>query len=384
MPFCGRTPLIFSGSMNKPIILPKNDSPDVWARIASSGLPLYIYGTGNGADRILDVMNAHGITASGVFASDGFVRNRVFRGFKVSSYSDVCNECADFAVVVAFGSSRPEVMANVDRIAAERTVFCPDVPAVGSTLFDSDFYRENYDKFNAVSELFADERSREVYSDIISYKLTGDIYYLNHSAEADDPAKGILNLERYRSMLDLGAYTGDTVRSAIENMPKLERIIAVEPEPRAFRKLTEYASSIEKPLIVPVNAAAWDSDTTLNFTGGTGRGSTADAEGRKSHRGQHSYDVAALTPDSSSKDFVIDFIKYDVEGAEARALRGSRRIINKYSPDLLVSLYHRSEDLFSLPFLVRELCPDHKLYLRRKHGFPAWDIELYAISEENS
>lgn len=384
MPFCGRTPLTFSKSMNKTFILPKKSSCDVWTRIASTELPIYIYGTGNGADRILDVMSIYGITVSGIFASDGFVRNRVFRGFQVKSYSDVCRECENFAVIVAFGSSRPEVMANVDRIAAERTVFCPDVPAVGSTIFNSDFYCENYDKFNAAIELLADERSREVYSDIINYKLTGDIYYLDHSAEAYDPAKGILKYSNYRNILDLGAYTGDTVRDAIENMPQLERIIAVEPEPRAFRKLTEYADSIETPIIVPINAAAWDEDTTLNFTGGTGRGSTADAEGRKSHRGQHSYDVAALTPDSSAKDCVINFIKYDVEGAEARALIGSSGIIKKYSPDLLVSLYHRSEDLFSLPVLVHELCPDHKLYIRRKRGFPAWDINLYAISEDNS
>ncbi len=383
MPFCGRTPLIFSESMNNPIILPKKDSFDVWERIASSELPIYIYGTGNGADRILDIMIERGITVSGIFASDGFVRNRVFRGFQVKSYSDICTECDDFAVIIAFGSSRPEVMANVERIAGERTVFCPDVPAVGNTLFNSEFYCKNYDKFNAVLEIWADERSREVYSDIINYKLTGNLYYLDHSSEPEDPAKGILNYANYRSILDLGAYTGDTVRDAIENMPQLEHIIAVEPEPRAFRKLTEYAENQEIK-IIPINAAAWDADTTLTFTGGTGRGSTTDADGRKSHRGQHSYDVSALTPDSSVKDRAIDFIKYDVEGAEARALRGSLNIIKKYSPDLLVSLYHRGEDLFELPFLVRELCPDHKLYLRRKRGFPAWDINLYAISEEIS
>lgn len=368
--------------MNNAGLLPPKNSADVWARMAASKVPLYMYGTGNGADRILDIMNERGIAISGIFASDGFVRNRVFRGFQVRSYSDICSECADFAVIIAFGSSRSEVMDNVARIAGERTVFCPDVPAVGSTLFDSDFFCENYDKFSAVYDLFSDARSREVYSDIINYKLTGDISYLEHSAESVEPGEALLDYSKYRCILDLGAYTGDTVKYAVENMPKLEKIIAFEPEPRAFRKLSEYAQT-QKIQIIPVNAAAWDTDTTLTFTGGVGRGSTADAEGRKSHRGQHSYETVALTPDTAANGSKVDYIKYDVEGAEARALLGSRRTIEASQPDLLVSLYHRSEDIFELPQLVHKLCPNHSLYLRRKRGFPAWDINLYATSEEN-
>ncbi len=365
--------------MNKNIALPSRRTPDVWDRMKDLGIPLYMYGTGNGADRIINVMNERGISLSGVFASDGFVRSRVFRGFPVRSYSDICAECAEFAVVVAFGSSRPEVMENVERIASEQTVFCPDVPAVGNTLFDSDFYDAHFDDFRAISSLFADERSREVYSDIINYKLTGSMSYLASSATTGDPGLGILRYEKYVTMLDLGAYTGDTVKRAIEDMPHLERVIAVEPETRAFKKLSFLAETSSHPVITAVNAAAWDTDSVLTFTGGVGRGSTADADGRLPHRGQRSFEVAAITPDTAASGVAVDYVKYDVEGAEARALRGSARIISEHAPDLLVSLYHRSEDIIELPKLVHELCPNHKLYLRRAVGFPAWDINLYAV-----
>ena len=80
-------------------------------------------------------------------------------------------------------------------------------------------------------------------------------------------------------------------------------------------------------------------------------------------------------------DTHLDYIKYDVEGAETEALLGSREIIAKDAPALLVSAYHRSADLFRLPLLVHELNPDYKLYLRRMAGVPAWDINLYAVSE---
>ena len=60
---------------------------------------------------------------------------------------------------------------------------------------------------------------------------------------------------------------------------------------------------------------------------------------------------------------------------------GSRHIIERDSPALLVSAYHRSADLFRLPLLVHELNPHYKLYLRRMAGVPAWDINLYAVTE---
>ena len=71
------------------------------------------------------------------------------------------------------------------------------------------------------------------------------------------------------------------------------------------------------------------------------------------------------------------FIKYDVEGAEEEAILGSVNTIQNNDTELLVSLYHKSRDLFSLPLLVHKLLPDHKLYLRKHPYIPAWDINLY-------
>ena len=74
-----------------------------------------------------------------------------------------------------------------------------------------------------------------------------------------------------------------------------------------------------------------------------------------------------------------DLIKYDVEGLEYEAILGSKNLIKKGS-DLIVSLYHKSEDIYKLPLLVKSLNPSFKLYLRRLPYIPAWDLNLYAIN----
>ena len=75
----------------------------------------------------------------------------------------------------------------------------------------------------------------------------------------------------------------------------------------------------------------------------------------------------------------VDYIKMDVEGAERETLLGCRQTIAAWKPQLSVAAYHRTGDLWELPLLVKELCPEYRLYLRRHKYVPAWEILLYAI-----
>ena len=93
-------------------------------------------------------------------------------------------------------------------------------------------------------------------------------------------------------------------------------------------------------------------------------------------------EVSATAIDSLTNE-AVDYIKYDVEGAEKEALMGSCRIISEYRPALLVSAYHRSEDIFELPLLISSLEPSYKLYLRRQRYVPAWDLNILAVKEDN-
>ena len=72
-----------------------------------------------------------------------------------------------------------------------------------------------------------------------------------------------------------------------------------------------------------------------------------------------------------------------MEGVELRALQGLSGTIRRDKPDLLISCYHRPEDLFLLPLYVKKHFPFYRLYLRRHRGVPAWDINLYATEKRD-
>ena len=93
-------------------------------------------------------------------------------------------------------------------------------------------------------------------------------------------------------------------------------------------------------------------------------------------------EVCADTLDCLSGGEKVDYIKYDVEGAEYEALTGSAGTIKRYSPELSVSVYHRSEDIFKLIIKLKSINPSYRFYLRRQPCIPAWEINLYAIPAE--
>lgn len=385
---------------------PSEAYPDLWHYLAATtGRPVVLYGMGNGADKIIAVLDRYGVPVADVFASDGFVRGHRFHGMTVLSYSAMMEKYRDTPpiVLLSFASSRPEVLETIERVADSCELYAPDVPVTGEALFDAAFVAAHAPEIAAARALFADEESRQVFDGIIRYKLTGHIPYLRATESGEEEAMTrLLPTATFTHTLDLGAYTGDSIRALRPYAPHLTHVIAMEPDPRNHRKLEGYARSLAEAgdicRVEPVAAGAWSEDTTLTFHQSGNRNACLSdaylAADPHATTADNPHFGKTRTVDVRTADGVVaalwgantpvDFIKYDVEGAEARALEGSHNLITRYAPSLLVSAYHRSEDLFSLPLLLHGLRPDYRLYLRRMAGIPAWDINLYAVTDRRS
>ncbi len=350
---------------------------DMWGYLSKTSKNIVMYGMGNGADKILDVCERYGIEVCDFFASDGFVRGHSFHGKRVLSYSEAKEKygAENMIILLSFASSLPDVMANVRRIAAECELYAPDVPVCGEELFTLEFARAHRAELETTFSLLADEHSKQIFENTVAYKLTGDIDYLFRTVSNKDEVYGeLLNARQITRYADLGAYNGDTVRELMRYAPDLSFVIAFEPDRRSFRKLSEFCDTLpsDAPLIEKINAAAWSGDGTLVFGDEGNRNSGLFAKGK-------AVSVNATSLDNALNGKGVDYIKYDVEGCEREAIIGSTATIREHRPRLLVSVYHRSEDIFSLPLMIHALRPDYKLYLRRYPYIPAWDLGLICI-----
>ena len=364
-----------------------NVTQDLWEYLQNTNKAIVLYGMGNGADKILSVLAERKIPVGGIFASDGFARGNLFHGMPVCTWSNIKAEfgAENVIVLLSFGTSRPEVMENILRIRAEAELYAPDVPAFGDTLFTRTFYEEHIEDFAAARALLCDNESRRIFDNILSYKLSGDIgFLLDAESDENEIWDSIIHPQSIHTAVDLGAYNGDTVRRLLEKGSP-DTVWAMEPDARNYKKLESYAQSETRARVIPVNAGAWNEETTLFFDKSGNRNASFEVNRSQSlsDRPAKVVEVKALPLDLVLEGQRVDYIKYDVEGSEIEALDGSQKTLAAHAPTLLVSLYHRSEDLFALPLHIHKIAPHYKdFYLRRMAGVPAWDINLYVTKDK--
>ena len=346
---------------------------DLWHYLKEqTGLdrPAVLYGTGDGADKIIRVLDSYGIPVSGIFASPGFVRDRSFHGIKVTSFEDLRERLGEkMIVLMCFGSSRPEVLSYVDEISSVCEFYAPDVPVYGDKLFDLEFYNSNLGLLREARALLADDLSQKTFDNICAARLTGDIRYLKEIEVTQEEADPLLPSSRQGLFLDLGAYDGDTVHRYASVFNDLTGIIAVEPDPRNMRKLKENTKAYSN--IEYVNGFISDENATVNVKRNRGRGISIDKSGTQT--------TETATIDSLVKGRQTAFIKFDVEGAEAAAIDGGSDTIKNSRPAMCVACYHRSEDIIELPLKMISLNKDYKIYMRHTPSVPAWDTYYYFV-----
>ena len=345
-----------------------------WERLRDEKRPIFIYGMGDGAMKIMAVFRQYGITVAGIFASDEFVRGHSFAGYRVHKLSEVEEAVNDFVIVLAFGAGYPELYQYILQLSRKHTLYAPDVPVIGGGLFTYQYCLEHLQELNAVYRMLADDESRRVYLNVIQYKISGNIRYLESvSAEPDRIFRTILRPSKSETFVDLGAYNGDTIRELLKyTRQQYYQILAVEPDKRNFKKLNRYIEENNLRHISAYQCAAWCKDTELPFSTKSGRQSALTAEGET---------ITARSVDSLLKNTPVTFLKMDVEGFEREALWGAAKSIYRHKPKLCISIYHRNEDIFELPLLVKMLNPKYQLYIRHRMYVPAWDTNLYAVSE---
>lgn len=341
----------------------------VWEKLKNTTEPIIMYGTGNGADKVLDVFAEKGIEISGVTASSTFVRERFFRGFKVMPISYFEELYESFTIIITFGTSIPEVMDNIYSLSERHRVLVPVVPVIGATVFDEDFLKENREKIEKAYTIMADELSRKIFSGYVNFLYGGELKDLREITTTEDEAfRNILCLGRDEAYVDIGAYRGDTVDKLLSyTNNSYSAIICAEPDTKTYKKLLDHCGHLEN--FKAFNCAVTGIDGEVGFS---------DVHGRQSAVGGDRMTPSVSLP-TLCDGVIPTFIKIDSEGCEYDILSSSGNILSEHKPKLNIATYHRCEDFFTLPILINELNPEYKIHLRHHPYIPAWDTNFYCV-----
>jgi FkbM family methyltransferase len=237
------------------------------------------------------------------------------------------------------------------------------------------FLSENRDKILRTHDKLRDRKSRDVLKSWISFRLFHNHSLLSH-IDDDIYFPDILpgQNDEHFCMADCGAYDGDSIeRMLLWRKGTISQAIGFEPDANNAKRLRDRLERFRKNRQLDlriVEAAVGEKPGWVRFIETSDESAHVVAEGGR--------EVAVVSVDDGREDWLPDYVKYDVEGYELQALKGTRHLIEQHGPSLAISIYHRPEDLWELPEAILSWNPDYKLYLR-SHAEEGMDTVLYAI-----
>lgn len=172
--------------------------------------------------------------------------------------------------------------------------------------------------------------------------------------------------------VDAGCFDGFTTRQFFRWCKGKGYSYCLEPDAQNIAAIERRLVGYGKYEII--DRALWSDTTVLSMNA---KGNFATFVGRTDTSGSQQT-VQAVALDDILRDKEVTFIKMDIEGAEMEALQGASRIISERKPRLAISVYHKPDDIWTIPSVILSCNPDYKLYLRH-YSFSDYDTVLYAI-----
>jgi FkbM family methyltransferase len=224
-----------------------------------------------------------------------------------------------------------------------------------------------------------DDKSREVMMNAMMIDITCECKY---AVEINDIKKcpqyfdpSIVKVGKDEVFVDMGAFIGDTELIYIDfirsNGGSIKAIYGYEPDENTYAKAVENMKPYDFANIKNVGVGSKSEEVCFETQIG-GRSTVVTS---KDGSNVETARLVAIDEDIKEK---VTFIKMDLEGYEAEALKGSKNHIINDTPQLAVCVYHKIEDLYALPQLIESYNTNYKMYMRHYDDQQAETV-LYCI-----
>ena len=255
--------------------------------------------------------------------------------------------------------------------ALRKFCFCPGEIGCHYSFFDK---AEVYEAYTCLHE----ELSKNIFKDFILFHSTLIPNLANHYDKDSYFSLSLRSQINYSHMVDAGAFTGDTLKVWLENVPEnmQKTYYAFEPNKDNFLHLSRYVSTLNKDKqekIFLYNKGLSDYPACRKMT-------LDNVLSRIDIDSKSGQDVELVTIDSIFEDKCVTVIKADVEGFEKSVLSGAKEQIRKQRPSLIFSAYHYPQDIYSLILHINKIVEDYEYYLRLHLPYFG-DVTLYAIPQ---
>lgn len=239
--------------------------------------------------------------------------------------------------------------------------------------------RENADKIEYVCDFLCDEESKRVFRNLIEYRQTNNRHLVEEIYETKHkqyfPGEEILGKVKNEIMVDCGGYDGMTTVNFKEWAGgSYEKSYIFEADDTMFEICKELMRFKSIDNVDIIKKAVYSKTSQLKFD----NSDFASGSGNISESG--TCIVEATSIDEMLDGREVTFIKMDIEGSEMEALLGAEKTIQAFHPKLAISIYHKDEDLWEIPYYLKNKYPFYQFYIRHYTSLTTETI-LYAVDK---
>lgn len=248
--------------------------------------------------------------------------------------------------------------------------------------------KENYQQLKQqASKLLAEKKLPSLKSASPQDEQGRDITVIETFVAQGYRYQDLVKVEPGEVFIDCGAYIGDTAVWAYQN--QAAQVYCLDPCPVHWNALKENLQDNNFPaLVYPV--AVGNQNTSMHFVfreGGTAGAKLIENSQVQSYQHYiqtHPTDTIRLAEVQcvrlddwfAQNNITPTYIKMDIEGAELDALKGCAETIKKLKPKLAICLYHKKEDMWTIPRYIKSLVPEYKFYCKKNMVFA--DFVMFA------
>lgn len=202
---------------------------------------------------------------------------------------------------------------------------------------------------------------RESGVEVSPVNICGHSYRNLFNSFSEKDKSGILKRIEGRTILDGGAFIGDSALFLLEYHPSI--VYAFEPHPSTFENLLKIIKANEKSnSIIPVKKGLSNESFECEIFG-DGAGASIFKNESKNIKKSTAIKCTTIDQFAEENDIDVGMIKLDIEGAESDAINGAVETIKKCRPILVISVYHSAKDFFEIKPFIESLDMGYKFRL---------------------
>jgi len=174
-----------------------------------------------------------------------------------------------------------------------------------------------------------------------------------------DKADNDLSVYNALTLIDCGAYTGDSIEDFYTQYGnKFRRAFALEADKT---KRTALESTVS--MLKMTDSAQIIMKGVSNIVGDFFIENIGTTSGKVVSSGEYSAQTIRID-DLKTQPIGKLCIKMDIEGLEIPALEGAIETIKRYKPEMAICIYHQTADIYEIPAFVRSLCSEYNFIIR--------------------